>query len=64
MKLSLASCQRVRVAHFADVRSQDGCSGVPKDGSMASHEKIYSDPLLVEITWHTNTQPYECGSEK
>jgi len=31
---------------------------------MASREKISFDPLLVEITWHTNTKPYECGSEK
>jgi len=31
---------------------------------MASRQKIYSDPLLVEITWQTKTQPYEFGSKK
>ncbi len=31
---------------------------------MTSREKIYSDhPLLVEITGHTNTQPYRFGRE-
>jgi len=31
---------------------------------MASRVKIYSDLLLVEITWYTNTKTYEFGSEK
>ena len=28
---------------------------------MASREKISSNPLLIDITWHTNTKPYEFG---
>ena len=31
---------------------------------MASCEKISSDPLLVEITWHIHLQPGEFGSQK
>jgi len=31
----------------------------PCGGFMASREKVYSDPLLVEIRWHTNTKFHE-----
>ena len=41
-----------------------GCCQALRDGFKASREKTYSDPLLVEIRWHTNTNPYGVGSEK
>jgi len=31
---------------------------------MAFREEISSAPLLVDITWQTNAQPYEFGNEK
>jgi len=38
--------------------------GAPGDGFAASRKKISTDPLLVEITWHTHAKPYELSSEK
>jgi len=33
-----------------------------RNGFMTYREKISPDPLLVEITWHTNTKLYEFSS--
>jgi len=58
------SCQSSGGAYLTGLCSEDGCSQAPRDEFLAFREKISSDPLLVEITWRTNPQPYEFGSEK
>ena len=56
---SLASCKGSGLLILRVFSSLDGCCQAPRDGFMAPREKIYSDPLLVDIKRHTNTKSYE-----